>query len=65
MVRTPGFHPGNRGSIPLSATNYGGCNSVGECLPCTEEVAGSNPVSSTNITITIEDGNTTAHRLAR
>ena len=23
MVRTPGFHPGNRGSIPLSATNYG------------------------------------------
>ncbi len=21
MVRTPGFHPGNRGSIPLGATN--------------------------------------------
>ncbi len=21
MVRTPGFHPGNRGSIPRSATN--------------------------------------------
>ncbi len=21
VVRTPGFHPGNRGSIPLEATN--------------------------------------------
>ncbi len=22
VVRTPGFHPGNRGSIPLRATNF-------------------------------------------
>lgn len=23
MVRTSGFHPGNRGSIPLGATKFG------------------------------------------
>ena len=45
MVRTPGFQPGNRSSILLSAS--GAVVQLGERLPCTEEVAGSSPVSST------------------
>ena len=45
MVRTPGFHPGNRGSIPLSAT--GAVAQLGERHTCTVDVAGSIPVSST------------------
>ena len=43
VVRTPGFHPGNRSSILLPATN---ClhSSVGlERLTCNEQVVGSSP----------------------
>ena len=43
VVRTSGFHPGNRSSILLPATN---ClhSSVGlERLTCNEQVVGSNP----------------------
>ena len=29
MVRTPGFHPGNRGSIPRRVTNESMCQSEG------------------------------------
>ena len=45
MVRTSGFHPEDRGSIPLSAT--GAVAQLGERRTCTAEVAGSIPVSST------------------
>ena len=33
MVRTPGFHPGNGGSIPFSATKYGAVTQSGRVLP--------------------------------
>ena len=36
MVRTLGFHSGNRGSIPLRATNTNTCFLAGVCI-CSRE----------------------------
>ncbi len=49
MVRTPGFHPGNRGSIPLRPTKiiYGPIAQLGEHLPYKQGVTGSSPVGTT------------------
>ena len=51
MVRTPGFHPGNRGSIPLSATNYGAVAQLVEQGSCKAQVVGSNPISGSMIKV--------------
>ena len=53
VVRTSGFHPGNRGSIPLGRTNnlfyYGRLAQLGEHLPYKQGVTGSSPVATTII----------------
>ena len=46
-VKTPPFHGGNRGSIPLGVTNYGSIAQLGEHLPYKQRVTGSIPVVST------------------
>ena len=49
-VKTPPFHGGNRGSIPLGVTIlYGSIAQLGEHLPYKQRVTGSIPVVSTNI----------------
>ena len=48
-VKTPPFHGGNRGSIPLGVTKYGSIAQLGEHLPYKQRVTGSIPVVSTNI----------------
>ena len=48
-VKTPPFHGGNRGSIPLGVTIlYGSIAQLGEHLPYKQRVTGSIPVVSTN-----------------
>ena len=59
VVRTPGFHPGNRGSIPLGRTKikteykilngdyYGRIAQLGEHLPYKQGVIGSSPIVTT------------------
>jgi hypothetical protein len=37
------------GSIPSRPTRIGGVAQLGERLPCTQEVIGSNPFTSTNV----------------
>ena len=57
VVRTPGFHPGNRGSIPLSRTikkynikdENGRIAQLGEHLPYKQGVIGSSPIVTTII----------------
>ena len=47
-VKTPPFHGGNRGSIPLGVTiYYGSIAQLGEHLPYKQRVTGSIPVVST------------------
>ena len=46
-VKTPPFHGGNRGSIPLGVTIYGSIAQLGEHLPYKQRVTGSIPVVST------------------
>ena len=46
-VKTPPFHGGNRGSIPLWVTNYGRIAQLGEHLPYKQRVTGSIPVVTT------------------
>ena len=47
-VKTPPFHGGNRGSIPLGVTNvYGRIAQLGEHLPYKQRVTGSSPVVPT------------------
>ena len=48
-VKTPPFHGGNRGSIPLGVTilNFGSIAQLGEHLPYKQRVTGSIPVVST------------------
>ena len=44
-VKTPPFHGGNRGSIPLGVTIlYGSIAQLGEHLPYKQRVTGSSPV---------------------
>ena len=50
VVRTPGFHPGNRGSIPLRATKAGVAQLV-EQGPFKPLVVGSSPSTSTTTII--------------
>ena len=40
MVRTPGFHPGNRGSIPLGATSRASSDKENELLHFRGEAKG-------------------------
>lgn len=47
-VRTPGFHPGNEGSIPLQTTITIGVFQLVEFMFWKHEVAGSSPVSYTS-----------------
>ena len=46
-VKTPPFHGGNRGSIPLWVTIPGTIAQLGEHLPYKQGVTGSSPVSPT------------------
>ena len=46
-VKTPPFHGGNRGSIPLGVTIYGSIAQLGEHLPYKQRVTGSIPVVPT------------------
>ena len=47
-VKTPPFHGGNRGSIPLGVTiYYGSIAQLGEHLPYKQRVTGSSPVVPT------------------
>ena len=46
-VKTPPFHGGNRGSIPLGVTNLGLIAQLGEHLPYKQGVTGSSPVEPT------------------
>ena len=47
-VKTPPFHGGNRGSIPLGVTiKFGSIAQLGEHLPYKQRVTGSIPVVST------------------
>ena len=47
-VKTPPFHGGNRGSIPLGVTIlYGSIAQLGEHLPYKQGVTGSIPVATT------------------
>ncbi len=46
-VKTPPFHGGNRGSIPLGVTNFGRIAQLGEHLPYKQGVTGSIPVATT------------------
>ena len=46
-VKTPPFHGGNRGSIPLGVTIYGRIAQLGEHLPYKQGVTGSIPVATT------------------
>ena len=48
-VKTPPFHGGNRGSIPLGVTilSYGRIAQLGEHLPYKQGVTGSSPVVPT------------------
>lgn len=46
-VKTPPFHGGNRGSIPLGVTIYGSIAQLGEHLPYKQEVIGSIPIAPT------------------
>ena len=48
-VKTPPFHGGNRGSIPLGVTilNFGSIAQLGEHLPYKQRVTGSSPVVPT------------------
>ena len=46
-VKTPPFHGGNRGSIPLGVTIYGSIAQLGEHLPYKQRVTGSSPVTPT------------------
>ena len=44
-VKTPPFHGGNRGSIPLGVTiKFGSIAQLGEHLPYKQRVTGSSPV---------------------
>ena len=50
-VKTPPFHGGNRGSIPLWVTIYPGTIAqLGEHLPYKQGVTGSSPVNPTSKT---------------
>ena len=49
-VKTPPFHGGNRGSIPLGVTIYGSIAQLGEHLPYKQRVTGSSPVTPTKLT---------------
>jgi hypothetical protein len=44
MVRTPGFHPGNRGSIPRSSSKLWLCLIMAIILDCLSGDTGSIPV---------------------
>ena len=46
-VKTPPFHGGNRGSIPLGVTKFGRIAQLGEHLPYKQGVTGSIPVAPT------------------
>ena len=46
-VKTPPFHGGNRGSIPLGVTICGRIAQLGEHLPYKQRVTGSIPVVTT------------------
>ena len=46
-VKTPPFHGGNRGSIPLGVTILGRIAQLGEHLPYKQGVTGSIPVATT------------------
>ena len=46
-VKTPPFHGGIRGSIPLGVTNFGRIAQLGEHLPYKQGVTGSIPVVTT------------------
>ena len=46
-VKTPPFHGGNRGSIPLGVTIHGSLAQLGEHLPYKQRVIGSIPITST------------------
>ena len=48
-VKTPPFHGGNRGSLPLGVTisSYGRIAQLGEHLPYKQGVTGSIPVATT------------------
>ena len=49
-VKTPPFHGGNRGSIPLGVTIFfGRIAQLGEHLPYKQGVTGSNPVVPTKV----------------
>ena len=51
-VKTPPFHGGNRGSIPLGVTNIPGIIAqLGEHLPYKQGVTGSSPVTPTKKTM--------------
>ena len=49
VVRTPGFHPGNRGSTPLDRAIQvnGRIAQLGEHLPYKQGVIGSSPIVTT------------------
>ena len=47
-VKTPPFHGGIKGSIPLRVTNHGRLAQPGERLPYKQDVGGSIPSSPTN-----------------
>ena len=50
-VKTPPFHGGNRGSIPLGVTIlYGSIAQLGEHLPYKQRVIGSSPIGPTSVT---------------
>ena len=48
IVREFESHPALKIKLVSMDTKYGAVAQLGERLPCTEEVAGSTPVSSTN-----------------
>ena len=50
-VKTPPFHGGNRGSIPLGVTISGLIAQLGEHLPYKQGVTGSSPVGPTKFLI--------------
>ena len=50
-VKTPPFHGGNRGSIPLGVTICGLIAQLGEHLPYKQGVTGSSPVGPTKFLI--------------